>query len=118
MTSNDNCGTDFIMGGFRYIELKRDEKSGAQLWSATSVYGDVNCPSNGFNVTLKNYLHFPFPHDGLHNFEFRKDQLKEAELLFEALTKASAANRTGLGRGYVQDLRRIEATKPIVLPIC
>ena len=118
MTNNDTCGTDFVIGGFRYLELKRHD-SGIQLWSATSAYGDSNNPSNGYSVTVKPYLHWAFPKDSLHHFEFRKDPLKEAELLFEALVNASAANRPGLGKGYCEDLKRAhaQAQKPILLPM-
>jgi hypothetical protein len=119
MSNNDTCGTDFVIGGFRYQELKRDEKAGVQLWSATSAYGDINNPSDGYSVTIKQFLSFPFPTDGLHNFEFRKDQPKQAELLFEALVNASAANRPGLGKGYCEDLKRAhaQAQKPMLLPM-
>ena len=104
------------MGGFRYRELKSDP-SGIQLWTADSCYGDTNNPNAGYSVTIKSHLHLPYPTNGLSCFDFSKSELQQAELLFEALVNASPANRPGLGRGYIQDLRRIQYTKPPTVPL-
>lgn len=57
------------------------------------------------------------PTDAMNNFPLSQDQKAEAELLFDTLVKASPANRPGLGMGYIRDLRRIRAQKPVILPM-
>ena len=110
--NNDICGTDFVIGGFRYQELKRDEKAGVQLWSAVSVYGDINNPSAGYSVTVKPFCHFEFPRDPMHHFQFSMNQKAQAEKLFDALANTDKASQEGRGRGFVEDLRRRPAPLP------
>jgi hypothetical protein len=112
MNSTDTSTADFAIGGYRYRELKRNDT--IQLWEVESSYGNLQDPAAGFAVTCQEFAHWAFPADPMRNFPFSKSQKAEAEKLFDALVDTDKANRCGLGRGYIESLRR--ASRPVQVP--
>jgi hypothetical protein len=103
--TTDLTGSEFTLGPFNYRALKF-HFSGIQLFEITSAYNNPNDPGVGYSVTEKPHLHWEYPRDSMRNHAFSRNQLAQAERLFDLLVATPPAFRQGVGRGFVEDMRR------------
>ena len=111
MTTNDTSGPKFTLGAYHYSQIKQHD-TGVYLFELTSAYNNPTDPGQGWAVVLKNFPNWNMPTDAMHNFAFSRDQKEIADRLLDMLVATPKAARCGVGRGFLEDMRRRPAPLP------